>query len=68
MQHNRTNWKLPLGLAVAASIVALAVLMSTVGYASAGQDELAAPRQVTGESLMGARRRRSRGPVVKRGT
>jgi len=49
MRRNGSVRKLPLGLALAAPIVAVAVLISTVGYASAGQDELAAPRQVTAQ-------------------
>ncbi len=49
MQQNGSTRKLPLGLALAAPIVAVVVLISTVGFANAGQDELAAPRQVTAQ-------------------
>lgn len=49
MHRRRTLRKTTLGLALAAPIVAIAVLMSTVGYATAGQDELAAQRQLSAQ-------------------
>jgi hypothetical protein len=48
MQRKGTLRKIPLGLALAAPILAVVVLMST-GYASAGQDELAGPRRVSAQ-------------------
>jgi hypothetical protein len=49
MHRKGSSQKLGLGLALAAPIVAVVVLASTVGYAGAGQDELAAVRQVTAQ-------------------
>ncbi len=49
MQRKGTLRKIPLGLALAAPILAIVVLMSTVGYANAGQSELAAQRQVSAQ-------------------
>jgi hypothetical protein len=52
MQANsvgRTNWKLPLCLGLAVLVAVAVVLIPTVGYANAAQDELAAPRQVTAQ-------------------
>jgi hypothetical protein len=48
MQRKGTLRKIPLGLALAGPIVAVVVMMST-GYASAGQDELAAQRQLSAQ-------------------
>ena len=49
MQGKGTLRKIPLGLALAAPILAVVVLMSTVGYANAGQDEVAAQRQLSAQ-------------------
>ena len=49
MQRKGTLRKIPLGLGLAAPILAVVVLMFTVGYANAGQGELSAQRQLSAQ-------------------
>ena len=49
MERIGSRTKLTLGLALAAPVLAVVGLMSTVGYANAGSDELAGPRQVSAQ-------------------